>query len=157
MIQGPGARSTDVERDESLIANRGGFSFLFVHGWTWIAAAALTFVLPIKVAALVYLFQGFVAFPLSLLLERRLGYKTLSTKENSLVSLFVLIAVAQGFALPASIVVYNLEPALPPGRLCRDQRRALPALLVAPSNKGVRVPRARRLVRSVRDPRHRRR
>ena len=110
MIQGPGARSTDVERDESLFANRGGFSFLFVHGWTWIAAAALTFVLPVKVAALVYLFQGFVAFPLSLLLERRLGYKTLSTKENSLVSLFVLIAVAQGFALPASIVVYNLNP-----------------------------------------------
>jgi len=110
MIQGPGARPTDVERDESLIANRGGFSFLFVHGWTWIAAAALTFVLPIKVAALVYLFQGFVAFPLSLLLEHRLGYKTLSMKENSLVSLFVLIAVAQGLALPASIVVYNLNP-----------------------------------------------
>ena len=118
MIQGPGARSTDVERDESLIANRGGFSFLFVHGWTWIVAAALSFVLPIKVAALVYLFQGFVAFPLALLLERRLGYKTLSTKENSLVSLFVMI------------------------------------LLVAPSNKGVCVPRARRLVRSVRDSRH---
>jgi hypothetical protein len=110
MIQGPGARPTDVERDESLIANRGGFSFLFVHGWTWIAAAALTLVLPIKVAALVYLFQGFVAFPLSLLLEHRLGYKTLSMKENSLVSLFVLIAVAQGLALPASIVVYNLNP-----------------------------------------------
>lgn len=110
MGQAPGARTTDVERDESLVANRGGFSFLFVHGWTWIAAAALSFVLPIKVGALVYLFQGFVAFPASLLLERQLGYKTLSTKENSLVNLFVLIAVAQGLALPASIVVYNLDP-----------------------------------------------
>ena len=110
MSQVPGARTTDEERTESLVANRGGFSFLFVHGWTWIAAAALSFVLPTKAGALVYLFQGFIAFPASLLLERLLGYRTLSTKENSLVGLFVLIAVAQGFALPASIVVYNLDP-----------------------------------------------
>lgn len=103
-------RSTDVERDESLLANRGGFSFLLVHGLTWIAAAALTYVLPLKAAALVYLFQGFIAFPASLLLERVLGYRTLSTRDNSLVSLFVLIAVAQGLALPAAIVVLNLDP-----------------------------------------------
>lgn len=110
MNQSSAARTTDAERDESLTANRGGFSFLFVHGWTWIAAAALSFVLPTKAGALVYLFQGFIAFPASLLLERLLGYRTLSTRENSLVSLFVLIAVAQGLALPASIVVYNLDP-----------------------------------------------
>lgn len=77
---------------------------------TWAAAAALTFVLPVKPAALIYLFQGIIAFPASLVLERFLGYRTLSTKENSLVELFVLIAVAQGLALPASIVVYNLDP-----------------------------------------------
>ena len=106
----PGLRTTDAERDESLLANRGGFSFLLVHGLTWIAAGALTFVLPVKAAALIYLFQGFVAFPASLLLERFLGYRTLSTKDNSLVSLFVLIAVAQGLALPASIVAYSLDP-----------------------------------------------
>jgi hypothetical protein len=103
-------RTTDAERDESLAANRGGFSFLFVHGLTWIVAAALTFVLPLKDAALVYLFQGFVAFPASLVLERLLGFRTLSTRENSLVSLFVLIAVAQGLALPASIVAFSLDP-----------------------------------------------
>jgi uncharacterized membrane protein len=104
------ARTTDIERDESLAANRGGFSFLVVHGLTWTAAAVLSFVLPLKAAALVYLFQGFIAFPASLVLERLLGYRTLSTKENSLVSLFVLIAVAQGLALPASIVVFSLDP-----------------------------------------------
>ena len=103
-------RTTDSERDESLIANRGGFSFLFVHGLTWLVAGALTFVLPVKTAALIYLFQGFVAFPASLILERLLGYRTLSTRDNSLVSLFVLIAVAQGLALPASIVVFSLDP-----------------------------------------------
>lgn len=109
-VRAGGARTTDSERDESLVANRGGFSFLFVHGWTWVAAAALSFVLPLKIAALVYLFQGFVAFPASLVLERLLGYRTLSAKENSLVTLFVLIAVAQGLALPASIVVFSLDP-----------------------------------------------
>lgn len=105
-----GARGTDRERDECLAANLGGFSFLFVHGVTWAVAAALTFVLPVKPAALVYLFQGMIAFPASLVLERFLGYRTLSTKDNSLVELFVLIAVAQGLALPASIVVYNVDP-----------------------------------------------
>ena len=104
------ARTTDGERDESLAANRGGSSFLLVHGLTWTVAAVLSFGLSLEAAALVYLFQGFVAFPASLLLERALGYRTLSTKENSLVSLFVLIAVAQALALPASIVVFALDP-----------------------------------------------
>lgn len=106
----PSARGTDRERAECLAANRGGFSFLVVHGVTWAAAAALTVALPVKPAALIYLFQGIIAFPASLVLERLLGYRTLSTKDNSLVELFVLIAVSQGLALPASIVVYNLDP-----------------------------------------------
>jgi hypothetical protein len=105
----PGTRSTDLERDESRAANRGGFAFLAVHGLTWLIAAFLSYALDLETAALVYLFQGFVAFPASLVLERLLGLRTLSTSENSLVSLFVLIAVAQGLALPASIVVFNLD------------------------------------------------
>jgi hypothetical protein len=109
-----GARPTDVERLEARTANGGGFSFLLVHGVTWIAAGVLSFVLPRDTAALVYLFQGFVAFPASLIVERVLGYRTLATRENSLVSLFVLVAVAQGLALPASIIVYNLDPRLVP-------------------------------------------
>ena len=109
-----GARPTDVERLEARTANGGGFSFLLVHGITWVVAGLLSFALPRDTAALVYLFQGMVAFPASLLVERALGYRTLSSSENSLVSLFVLIAVAQGLALPASILVYNLEPRLVP-------------------------------------------
>ena len=68
------ARTTDSERDEALVANRGGLSFLLVHGLTWLIAAALSFALPLKLAALVYLFQGFVALPASLVLERLLGF-----------------------------------------------------------------------------------
>ena len=109
-----GARPTDVERLEARTANGGGFSFLLVHGTTWIAAGVLSFVLSRDTAALVYLFQGFVAFPASLIVERALGYQTLPTSENSLASLFVLVAIAQGLALPASIIVYNLDPRLVP-------------------------------------------
>jgi len=109
-----GARPTDVERLEARTANGGGFSFLLVHGITWVAAGVLSFVLARDTAALVYVFQGFVAFPASLIVERALGYRTLPTSENSLVSLFVLVAVAQGLSLPASILVFNLDPRLVP-------------------------------------------
>jgi hypothetical protein len=109
-----GARPTNVERLEARTANGGGFSFLLVHGITWVAAGLLSFVLARDTAALVYVFQGFVAFPASLIAERALGYRTLPASENSLVSLFVLVAVAQGLALPASIIVYNLDPRLVP-------------------------------------------
>ncbi len=103
-------RTTAEERDESIAANRGGLSFLFVHGLTWILAGCLALVIAPKSAALIYLFQGLVAFPASLGVERALGFRTLSARDNSLVNLFVLIAVAQGLALPASIVAFNLDP-----------------------------------------------
>jgi hypothetical protein len=107
MIDG---RTVDAERDACLRANRGGFSFLLVHGVTWLVAAVLSGYLSVKTGALVYLFQGFIAFPASLVLERLLGLRTLSGKDSSLVNLFVLIAMSQGLALPASIVVFNLDP-----------------------------------------------
>lgn len=110
VVELPRSISTEDERTASLEANRGGFAFLLVHGLTWLVAALLSFVLPVRTASLVYLFQGFVAFPASLAAQRLLGYRTLSTRENSLVWLFVLIAMAQGLALPASIVVFNLDP-----------------------------------------------
>ncbi len=104
------ARTTAEERDESVAANRGGLSFVLVHGITWLVAGCLALVLAPTSAALVYLFQGLVAFPASLAVERLLGFRTLSSRDNSLVNLFVLIAVAQGLALPASIIVFNLDP-----------------------------------------------
>lgn len=105
-----GVRPTDEERDEARRANRGGFSFLLVHGTTWVLAGALSFTLPVEQAALVYLFQGLVAFPLSVALERVLGFTLVPTSRNAVVELFVLIAMTQGLALPASIIILNLEP-----------------------------------------------
>jgi hypothetical protein len=109
-----GQRSTNQERDEARLANRGGFAFLAVHGVTWTVAGILSYALPLQQAALVYLFQGLVAFPLSLALERALGFRLVRTADNAVVELFVLIALTQGLALPASIIALNLDPRVLP-------------------------------------------
>lgn len=106
-------RSTEVERDEARAANRGGYSFLLVHGSTWLCVAVSTFILSTKTAALLFMFQGLVAFPAALLLERALGYRTLP-KHNTLQPLFIQVASMQLLALPAVIVVFNLEPIYTP-------------------------------------------
>lgn len=103
----------DEIRDEVRLSNRGGFAFLFVHGLTWLAAAGLSRVLPVEQAALVFLFQGVVAFPASLLLEQAMGYRRLSS-ANPLLPLVIQVAMVQGLALPASIIVFNLDPLLVP-------------------------------------------
>jgi hypothetical protein len=103
-------RTIDEERDEASAANRGGVAFLLIHGVTWTVAAILTFVLPVEQAALIVLFQGVVAFPASLMLERLLGFRFIAAKDNAVVSLFVLIAMTQGLSLPGSIIVWNLDP-----------------------------------------------
>jgi hypothetical protein len=106
-------RTTDFERDEARMANRGGFSFLLVHGLTSLVATVLTFALPVSTAALLFMFQGIVALPLSLLLERALGYRMVS-RENTLQPLFIQVASIQLLALPAVIVAYGLNPLYTP-------------------------------------------
>jgi hypothetical protein len=105
--------TTTEERDEARTANRGGVAFLLAHGIAALVAGALTFVLPVESAALLFMFQGIVAFPASLLLERALGYRMVG-RENSLQPLFIQIASIQLLALPAVIVVYSLEPIYTP-------------------------------------------
>lgn len=106
-------RSTVQERDEARTANRGGVSFLCAHGVASLVAGALTFALPVETAALIFMFQGMVAFPASLLLERALGYRMVGG-DNSLQPLFIQVASIQLLALPAVIVVYSLEPLYTP-------------------------------------------
>ncbi len=106
-------RTTDFERDEARAGNRGGFTFLLVHGLASLLAGALTFVLPVGTAALVFMFQGIVAFPVSLGLERSFGYRMV-TRENTLQPLFIQVASIQLLALPAVIVAYALDPLYTP-------------------------------------------
>lgn len=106
-------RSTLDERDEARSGNLGGYTFLIVHGVTFGLAALASFVLELEPAALVYLFQGIVAFPLSLAIERAQGFRLLG-KENSLTPLFIQVASIQIVALPAVIYVFELDPRLVP-------------------------------------------
>lgn len=106
-------RTTLEERDAARFANLGGYVFMLVHGLTWIVASILSYALALEAAALVYLFQGLVAFPASLVVERWLGYPLLG-KENSLTPLFVQVASIQIVALPAVIYVFDLDPRLVP-------------------------------------------
>ena len=110
---GASIRTTDFERDEARTANRGGFVFLLVHGLASFVAACLTFLLPVETAALIFMFQGIVAFPLSLLVERVLGYGMVS-KANTLQPLFIQVASIQLLGLPAVIVAYGLNPLYTP-------------------------------------------
>lgn len=106
-------RSTLEERDAARFGNLGGYTFLVVHGVTFALAGLASFVLELETAALVYLFQGLVAFPLSLALERAQGFR-MAGKENSLTPLFVQVASIQIVALPAVIYVFELDPRLVP-------------------------------------------
>jgi len=106
-------RSTFDERDAARSANLGGYTFLVVHGVTFALAGLASFILELETAALVYLFQGLVAFPVSLALERAQGFRMLG-KENSLTPLFIQVASIQIVALPAVIYVFELDPRLVP-------------------------------------------
>jgi len=107
------ARTTLDERDAARFANLGGYTFLVVHGATFALAGLASYFVDLEVAALVYLFQGIVAFPLSLALERAQGFELLG-KENSLTPLFIQVASIQLLALPAVIYVFELDPRFVP-------------------------------------------
>lgn len=107
------SRTTLQERDAARFANLGGYTFLVVHGVTFAVAAVLSYALELEMAALVYIFVGIVAFPLSLLLERVQGFRMVG-KENSLTPLFIQVASIQLLALPAVIYVFDLDPRLVP-------------------------------------------
>jgi hypothetical protein len=104
--------STD-ERDELRWSSRGGFAFLFANGIVWLITAMLTFILPLKTAAFLILYQGAVALPLAFALERLLKFPIL-TKGNALVPLMVQTALVQIVALPAVILAYVFLPAYVP-------------------------------------------
>lgn len=109
-------RTTSVERDEARLSSRGGFAFLLTFGITWSLAGASTFVFPVEIAALVFLFQGVLGTPASFVLERLLGYPPMS-RDNSLTPLFIQVAVSQLPPFLAAWIVYVLDPLYVPAAL----------------------------------------
>lgn len=100
-------------RAELRWSSRGGFAFLFANGVVWLITAVLTFILPLKAAALLIIFQGAVALPLAFALERLLKFPVV-TKRNALLPLLIQAALVQIVALPAVILAYIFIPAYVP-------------------------------------------
>jgi hypothetical protein len=103
----------DVARSDATRSSGSGIAFLLAYGTTLLVAGLLAFVLPVAIAALVILFQGGVALPLALVLERRLGFPPMAA-DNPPRALSVQILLVQVAALPAVILVYTLNPAYVP-------------------------------------------
>lgn len=103
----------DVARTDATRSSGGGIAFLIAYGTTLLIAGALAFFLPQDIAALVVLFQGGVALPLAFALERVMGFPPM-VEDNPLRTLSIQMAMTQVLALPAVIIVYELNPAYVP-------------------------------------------
>ncbi len=106
----------DRARDDVSASSAGGAPFLIAFGLTLSATAIASFFLPLRIAALVALFQGNLALPLAFWLERRMGRGPMAP-GNPLKPLSVLMAMSQIVALPAVFYAYGLHPAYVPAAL----------------------------------------
>jgi hypothetical protein len=106
-------KSTKMNLDQALTevsaSSAGGAPFLIAYGMTFILTGILSFFLAEETTALIAMFQGVVALPLALWLERRMGWARMSP-NNPLRVLSMQLAFSQALALPALIVVFNLNP-----------------------------------------------
>jgi hypothetical protein len=102
--------SSDLKRalDEVSASSAGGAPFLLAYGATFLITGFLSFLVAVQIAALIALFQGMIALPIAFWLERRMGTRRMS-QDNPLRRLSALMAVSQGLAIPALIVVYSLN------------------------------------------------
>ena len=106
--------SLDLFREEVRRSSLGGFPMLITAAVGWVVCAALTFVLPQKLAAVVFVFQGVVTMPVGLwLLPRWLGLPSLP-KDHALTPLLVQCATVQSLMLPAVIAVFSVKLTLVP-------------------------------------------
>lgn len=104
----------DPLRDDVRRTSLGGFPMLITAAGAWAACATLTFFLPLKTAALVFLFQGMVSMPLGLwLLPKWLGLPALP-RDHALTPLLVQCASVQVLMLPAVFALFALKPQLVP-------------------------------------------
>jgi len=97
-------------QNEVSASSSGGAPFLICYGLTFIITGILAFSLPRETSALITMFQGGVALPAALWLERYMGTTTMSN-DNPLKALSAQMAISQALALPFLIVVYNIDPA----------------------------------------------
>ena len=95
--------------DEVSASSAGGAPFLICYGITFLITGVLTFFLARETTALLLMFQGAVALPAALWLEKRMGKGRMS-EDNPLKRLSAMLAISQGLAIPFLIVLYNINP-----------------------------------------------
>ena len=95
--------------DEVSTSSAGGAPFLICYGITFILTGIAANFLPRETSALLVMFQGAVALPVALWLEKRMGTTRMSD-ENPLKELSAYMAISQGLAIPFLIVLYNIDP-----------------------------------------------
>jgi uncharacterized membrane protein HdeD (DUF308 family) len=95
--------------DEVSAGSAGGAPFLICYGVTFLVTGILSFFLPRETTALIAMFQGAIALPAALWLERRMGKSRMSA-GNPLRSFSGLLAFSQSLAIPFLIVVYSTNP-----------------------------------------------
>jgi hypothetical protein len=103
----------EAARNDVSGSSMGGAPFLISFGATLFITAILSLFVPVRIAALVAMFQGGVALPVAFWLEARIGNGPMAA-DNPLRSLSVQLAMSQVVALPAVIVAYSLNPASVP-------------------------------------------
>ena len=104
----------DELRDDVRRSSLGGFPMLLTSALVWLATGVLTYVLPLKAAAIVILFQGCLSMPVGLfLLPKLLGLPALP-KGHPMVALLIQCAFVQTIALPAVILLMTFKPVFLP-------------------------------------------
>lgn len=99
----------DAVRQQAILSSLAGFPFLLIYSFVWIAAGALSYVVPSSFAPWLYLLGGVPAAPLAIALERRVGYIRI-TGPDPLLPLTLQILFVQIVAIPAVMIVWSLAP-----------------------------------------------
>lgn len=105
----PSTNEIDAMRQQAILSSLAGFPFLLVYSIAWIAAGALSYVVPSSVAPWVYLLGGVPAAPIAIALERRVGYVRV-TGPDVLLPLTLQILFVQVVAIPAVMIVWSVAP-----------------------------------------------
>lgn len=99
----------DAVRKQAILSSVDGFPFLLMMGFSWIAAGALSYLVPRDIVPFIYWFSGVPAVPIALALERRVGYVP-HQKPDPLLPLTLQLMFIQVIAFPAFLPFLSMDP-----------------------------------------------
>jgi hypothetical protein len=99
----------DALRQHAVLSSLSGAPFLFVFACVWLAAAALSYLVPLDIAPWLYVLLGFPAAFIAMAIERRVGYLP-APEPDPLLPLALQIYFVQVVAFPAILLVWDQQP-----------------------------------------------